>query len=156
MLKPILFALLAALPVAAKADTREERLTIAKAYVAHTVADMDIDRIIRQMYTPLLAEAAQRRVTVSDAQKAELDALYLSRMRQPLIDIMLAQDEIMADLLTLEEVRALADFYATPVGRSVMIKMPEIMERQQPLIMAFLEQSMPAMMPDVFRILKLK
>ena len=156
MLKPILFALLAALPVAAQADTREERLAIAKAYTAQTVADMDIDRIVRQMYAPLLAEAEQRGITVSDAQKAELDALYMSNMRQPLIDIMMAQDEIMADLLTLEEVQALATFYATPAGRAVMMKFPDIMERQQPQIMAFVQQKMPSMMPDILRILKLE
>jgi uncharacterized protein len=156
MIRPILLALTIALPAPASADTREERLALARSYVSQALADMDVDRIVRQMYAPLLAEAEQRGVSVSAAQKAEIDALYMSRLKQPLIDILLQQDEIMADLLTLEEVKALADFYATPAGRSVMTKMPAVMERQQPQIMAFVQGNMPSMMPEILRILKIR
>lgn len=49
-----------------------------------------------------------------------------------MIDFMKQQPDVMADIYTLEELEALRDFYATPVGRAVMMKLPRIMEAIQP------------------------
>lgn len=55
----------------------------------------------------------------------------------------------MADMLTLDEIRALRDFYATDLGRAVMMKMPDIMAKQQPAIMAMVQVTMPVVMPKL-------
>lgn len=46
----------------------------------------------------------------------------------------LVTGQIMADLFTLEEIGALAAFYASPVGRQVMTKLPGMAALQQPRI----------------------
>ena len=157
MLKPvILAAAIALMPGLSLAETRDDRLAAARSYLEMTMADLDEDRMIRQMYQPLLQQLAARGTTATAPQIAELDALYMSNLKQPLLDVMQAQDEIMADLMTLEEIQAIAAFYATPAGRAVMRKLPEMMERQQPQIMTLMQQTMPRVMPEVARIFNLK
>ena len=157
MLKPvILAAAIALMPGLSLAETRDDRLAAARSYLEMTMADLDVDRMIRQMYQPLLQQLAARGTTATAPQIAELDALYMSNLKQPLLDVMQAQDEIMADLMTLEEIQAIAAFYATPAGRAVMRKLPEMMERQQPQIMTLMQQTMPRVMPEVARIFNLK
>lgn len=157
MLKPVILAVaIALMPGLSLAETRDDRLAAARSYLEMTMADLDVDRMIRQMYQPLLQQLAARGTTATAPQIAELDALYMSNLKQPLLDVMQAQDEIMADLMTLEEIQAIAAFYATPAGRAVMRKLPEMMERQQPQIMTLMQQTMPRVMPEVARIFNLK
>lgn len=139
---------------AALADTREERLEVARSYVEMSVSDMDIDAMLRSMYRPVLDQLAGQGIRPGQNQIDEIHALYREIMAQPLLDIMSAQDELMADLLTLEEITALADFYATPIGRSVMTKLPQMIEAQQPQIMGLLESTMPILVPRLLEIIE--
>ncbi|MCC5985364.1 MAG: DUF2059 domain-containing protein [Rhodobacteraceae bacterium] len=140
-------------PAPAAADDRAARLDLARAYVEATVADMDIEEWVRGMYRPLLAQVRAQGQTVTPEQEAEIEALYLDRMREPFTRIMLRQDEFMADMLSLEEIQALKDFYETDEGRSVLQKMPQIMEAQMPMMMAMVESEMEFILPELIRIL---
>lgn len=130
-------------------STREERLAVATEYVQTTMEDMDMDRILEQMYQPILAqiEASGRQVT--QGQVDALQQLYRDEMLEPLRDIMLAQDEIMADIMTMDEIVAIQEFYATDVGRSVMTKLPDILAVQQPMIVDLVTAKLPQMMPRI-------
>ena len=44
------------------------------------------------------------------------------------------------------------DFYATPEGKSVMAKLPQLTAAQQPALNAFIGQTMQALMPQVLAI----
>jgi hypothetical protein len=55
----------------------------------------------------------------------------------------------MADILTLPEIEALRDFYASANGRAVMMKLPDILAAQQPQIMAMVQDTMPVIMPKL-------
>ncbi len=140
-------------PAPAAADDRAERLELARAYVEASVADMDIEEWVRGMYRPLLQQIRAQGQTVTPEQEAEIEALYLDRMREPFTRIMLSQDEIMADMLTLEEIKAIKDFYETDEGRKVMQKMPQIIESQMPAMMAMVEGEMEVIVPELMRIL---
>lgn len=130
------------------ADTDyEERLAIATRTTQMALEDMDIERVITTMYMPLIDQLRGQGRQISDAQIAEIDALYQEEMRAPLLDVMAGQQDIMADLLTLEELQALEQFYATPEGRSVMSKMPSVMERIQPSILEMVQSTMPRIVP---------
>ncbi|TRD23081.1 DUF2059 domain-containing protein [Palleronia caenipelagi] len=136
------------------ADTREERLEIARDYVAATMADMDMDAFVAQMYEPVLDQIeSQSDIEFSDAQRAEVNALYQREMLPALTEILRAQDEIMADIFTLEEITALRDFYQTDVGRSVMTKLPRLIALQQPQIMQLMQSKMPVLMNEMMAIL---
>lgn len=155
--RPVLSLVLAALvsvPVSAAADPgREARLTVAQAYVEATLADLDVEAMVRTMYRPLLEEVRASGREVSEAQEAEIDALYQENMAEPLVEIMQAQDEIMADLFTLTQIEDLYAFYMTPSGRAVMQKLPQLTEAQMPLINELVMGRMETMLPKIMEIL---
>lgn len=135
------------------ADTYENRLAAATAYTQQTMADMDMEAMIRTMYAPLLDQIRGQGQVVTGDQVAQIHALYMDTMLEPLTTIMEGQNTVMAELFTLEEITALAEFYNTPVGRSVMTKLPQMMERLQPQIMVFVQGAMPQLIPELQRIL---
>ncbi|MEZ5751651.1 MAG: DUF2059 domain-containing protein [Paracoccaceae bacterium] len=134
------------LPAAAQ-STRDERLVIAREYMNATLADLDTERLLQSMYNPLLGQIEASGQRITDAQRTQVAELYRQEILPQMMDIMSSQDEVMADLFTLEEITALRDFYATPLGRSVMSKLPAIIEIQQPQIMAMVQGTLPRLMP---------
>jgi len=142
----LVFAL--SLPAAAQ-DTREARLTAARGYVALTMESFDMAALIRTMYQPILDQLASQGTRLNARQLAELDQLYQSTMTEPLRQIMTQQDQIMADLFTLEEIEAISAFYASPVGRSVMAKLPQLTQALQPMIISFMQGAMPDLIPQI-------
>ncbi len=145
---------LLALPEHTLADTgREARLTVAQAYVGAMLEDVDIDEMVRAMYRPVLDQVRAGGQDVSDAQEAEIEALYLAEMSGPMRDLIRSQDEIMADLMTLSELEALYDFYQTSAGRNVLLKLPRIVEAQMPATMQIIEDRMEVILPQMMEIL---
>lgn len=150
-LQTLAFSLCLLTPVAGFAqDDRDARLAVAKEYVASAVADMDMARVIEQMWQPLVQQIeASTGKALTPEQMEKINALYQETYSGKMTDIMGAQDEIMADILTLPELEALRDFYASEHGRAVMIKMPDIMAKQQPQIMEMVQTTMPEIMPKL-------
>lgn len=138
------------------ADTYEERLAIAQEYTQRTVADMDFDALISTMYRPLLDQIqAQRNVTFSDEQIAQIHSLYLDTFSKPMQDMMLGQATLFADLMSLEEIKALNEFYRSDLGRNVMQKLPKLLESSQPMIVQMAQGKMQSIVPEVRKILEL-
>ncbi|WP_417727596.1 DUF2059 domain-containing protein [Roseovarius sp.] len=142
------FALCLALPAHAQ-DDRDARVAVAKDYVAATMRDMDIQEFIRQLWQPMVQQMAATRQPMSPEQISAIETLFSDHLTQPLTDVMLQQDEIMADIMTLDELTALRDFYTSEHGGSVMRKMPQLAQIQQPMISAVLQKAMPEMMPKI-------
>lgn len=156
MLRPLTLAFgltVAATGVLAQDDDRAERLAVATEYVEASLQDIDMGRIIAQMYQPIIDQVEASGQPVSETQKSELQTLYEAEFMDPMRKIMLAQDEIMADLFTLEEITALKDFYETSVGQSVMTKLPDVIAAQQPMILELVGAKIPAMLPQIQAIL---
>ncbi len=145
-------ALALALPAAAQ-DSREARLAAARAHVALTMEDIDLPAMVRTMYQPVIDQMAAGGRPLRQDQIDRIDRLYQSTMIEPLRAIMMSQDEIMADLFTLEEIEALAAFHASPVGRRVMQKLPQLVEAQQPQILALIQGELPRLIPELQRII---
>ncbi|WP_294614686.1 DUF2059 domain-containing protein [Roseovarius sp.] len=142
-------ALCLAFPVHAETDTRDARLAVAREYVEASMDGMDIQDFIRQLWTPMIKQMANNRQPMSPEQISQIETLFSDELTGPLTEVMLKQDEIMADLMTLEELTALRDFYTSEHGRSVMEKMPQLAQIQQPMISAVLQKAMPVMMPKI-------
>jgi len=66
--------------------------------------------------------------------------------------LMRDQAGIMADMMTLGEITALTDFYATPEGKSVMAKLPQLTAAQQPALNGFIGAKMDELVPQVLAI----
>ncbi|UUP17173.1 hypothetical protein NTH_01632 [Nitratireductor thuwali] len=91
---------------------------------------------------------------MDDEQIAALDSLYQQTFADALENLLRSQDETMADLFTLKEIEALAAFYATPEGRAVMRKMPELAQAQQTEIQSLIAGGMALIQPRVKAILR--
>lgn len=139
------------LTTAAVAETREERLAVAKEYTENTIADMNISHVIRTMWEPVMPAIG---VTPTKEQAEQIQILYMDTFEQPMIDILYGQTEIMADLFTLKELEALRNFYATPLGASITQKLPKVMEQINPIIISMVQEAMPTVMPKMMEILQ--
>lgn len=152
-MKPLLFAALLALPLPSLAETREERLAVAGEYVELALQGFDMAAMIETMYQPILQQVAAGGQTLDEDQVAQIRQLYLDTFTEPMTRLMRDQAGIMADMFTLAEITALRDFYATPEGRSVMAKLPQLTAAQQPGIIALIQGNMDSLMPKVLEII---
>lgn len=142
-----------ALAPAALAETREDRVAVAREYVEMALADLDMTAVITTMYQPILQQVAAAGQTLTDAQVADIRRLYLDTFTEPMLALMREQSGIMADMMTLPEITALRDFYATPEGRSVMSKLPKLAAAQQPGISQLIGEKMTTLRPQVLAII---
>jgi hypothetical protein len=152
-LKHLALAALLVLPLPALAETREERLAVASEYVELALEGFDMDAVIASMYQPVLDQVAAGGQALTEDQLTRIKALYSDTLTEPMFSLMREQSEIMADMMTLGEITALRDFYATPEGRSVMAKLPQLIAAQQPGVMQLLNDTMPTLMPEVLAII---
>ncbi|MGL4235922.1 DUF2059 domain-containing protein [Tabrizicola sp.] len=152
-MKALMLAGLLALPLPALAETREERVAVAKEYVELALQGFDMSAMIETMYQPVLQQVAAGGQTLSEDQVGQIRQLYLDTFTEPMNKLMRDQSQIMADMMTLAELTALRDFYATPEGRSVMAKLPQLTAAQQPGIMALINENMSTLMPKVLAII---
>ena len=152
-MKSLVLAVLLALPLPALAETREERVAVAQEYVDLALQGFDMAAVIETMYQPILQQVAAGGQTLSEAQIGKIRQLYLDTFTEPMTALMRDQSGIMADLMTLAEITALRDFYATPEGKSVMAKLPQLTAAQQPGVMTLIGDNMEALMPQVLAII---
>jgi hypothetical protein len=152
-LKHFVLAALLALPLPALAETREDRVAAAAEYVELALDGFDMAAVIETMYQPILQQVAQGGQTLTEAQVGEIRQLYLDTFTDPMTALMRDQAQIMADIMTLGEITALRDFYATPEGKSVMAKLPQLTAAQQPGVMALVNDQMEGLMPQVLAII---
>ncbi len=151
-MRGLILAALLALPLPALSETRDERVVAARQYVDLALAGFDMAAMIETMYQPILQQVAAGGATLTEAQVAQIKQLYLDTFTEPLTTLMHDQSEIMADMMTLSEITALRDFYATPEGKSVMAKLPQLTVAQQPGMMALINDKMTGLMPQVLAI----
>jgi len=151
--KHFVLAALLALPLPALAETREDRVAAAAEYVELALDGFDMAAVIETMYQPILQQVAQGGQTLTEAQVGEIRQLYLDTFTDPMTALMRDQAQIMADIMTLGEITALRDFYATPEGKSVMAKLPQLTAAQQPGVMALVNDQMEGLMPQVLAII---
>jgi hypothetical protein len=145
-MKLIATVALMALPLTAQAETRAERLTVAQSYIAETLKDMDMERVIQQMWKPIIPQIEASGTKLSEDQLTRIDTLYQGLFMEPMTTMMESQAELMADMMTLEEISALRDFYTTEIGRSVMSKLPDVIGAQQPMILEMVQSKQAEMM----------
>ena len=116
-------------------DDLAERKAVAAEYLGMSLDATTVEAMSAQGAGMLLAEIERRQPQLY-AQKAErLNDLVTASMAQNMRDAMIGLDDDMAQVISLEELTALRDFYASSEGRSVMGKMPAFMAEVMPRIM---------------------
>ena len=130
-----------------------ERLAVAKEYVEISLEDMDLKKVVQQMWLPIAQQVeADTGSPLNSLQLEKLDTLYQDTFYDKMYDLLSQQDKIAADIFSLEEIIALRDFYFTSEGRSVMRKMPDIIAAQQPMITEMVKTTIPRIMPRIVEI----
>ncbi len=140
----------------ALAETYAERLALAEEYAEYTMSTIDMTAIIHTMWQPLLFQAESSGKTVTDAQKAEVDALYQEIVTELILDVTRFQAQIMADHFTYDEIAALNAFMRTEHGAAIMGKMPQFNAALQSQIMAMALKTNDKIMPKIRRILDIQ
>jgi len=135
----IAVALAAALPFGAWAETRAERLALAQQHIQTTMEDMDMSKVIEQMWRPIVPQIEASGTKLNADQLERIRVLYSDMFTEPMTGLMLRQADLMADMMTLDEIAALNEFYSTPLGRSVMRKLPDVIGAQQPMILEMVQ-----------------
>jgi hypothetical protein len=151
--KHLILAVALALPLPALAETREERVAVAAEYVELALQSFDMDALVKSLSQPILQQVAAAGQRLTDDQLAQIEKLYADTFTVPMTDLMREQSGLMADMMTLAEITALRDFYATPEGRSAMTKLPQLTAAQQPALAALIEEKMGPLMPQVIAII---
>lgn len=149
----VLLCALTCLPCLVLAETREDRLAVAEEYFEQTLQSFDMTALVDTMYRPVVLAAAQAGNIVSPDEEAQILQLLRDTFTGPMTELTRAQAPIMADMMTLAELTALRDFYATPEGRSVMAKLPRIVALQQPQIIEMLNTTMADLTPKLEQII---
>lgn len=152
-MRPLILAALIAMSLPAQAETREERIAAADEYVTMALADFDLAAVIDTMWQPIVQQAEAAGQPVTADQRDQIKALYVETFTGPMTALMQEQSAIMADVMTLAEITALRDFYATPEGRSAMAKLPQLTAAQQPGVMKLVNDKVTGLMPQVIAIL---
>lgn len=152
LLPALVAAALLGTPVLA-AETYEQRLAIATGYIEATLEDMDMEAMVKTMWQPLVNDVTAKGIPLNDDQIARIDQLYQDEMTGPMYEIMRDQAAVMAELFTFDEIKAIRDFYATDLGRSAMSKLPQVTERQTPMVIKMVQEKMPEIIPKVQAIL---
>ncbi|MDE9449007.1 DUF2059 domain-containing protein [Aliiroseovarius sp. Z3] len=134
-------------------ESYEQRLAIATGYIEATLEDIDMEAMVKTMWQPLVADVTAKGIPLNDDQIARIDQLYQDEMTGPMYDIMRDQAAVMAELFTFDEIKAIRDFYATDLGRSAMSKLPQVTERQTPMVLKMVQEKMPEIIPKVQAIL---
>ncbi|SLN12131.1 hypothetical protein PEL8287_00315 [Roseovarius litorisediminis] len=153
ILAAVFTALCLTLPATAQDSDQAERLAVAQEYVDATMADMDMAAFIKQMWIPVIQQMKNSGKNLSPEQITQIETLYNDTLTEPLTNVMLQQVDLMAELMTLEELSALRDFYNSEDGRAVMQKMPTLSQRQQPMIAEMLRNITPQMLPRLQEII---
>ncbi|KPN62422.1 hypothetical protein SAMN04488527_11477 [Aliiroseovarius crassostreae] len=140
-------------PAHAEGESHTQKIALAAGYIEATLQDIDMSAMIQTMWKPLVADIQSKGIPLDEGQIAKIDQIYQDEMTEPMYEIMRAQAQVMADVFTFEEIKALRDFYATDLGRSAMSKLPQLAEVQTPQIMKTMQEKMPIIIPRIQEIL---
>ncbi len=138
----------------AQDETHDARLAIAREYVDASMADLDMYSFIQQLWIPVIQQMKSSGIQLSADQISQIETLYLDTLTEPMLNVMRQQELLMAELMTLEELTALRDFYNSEHGRAVMMKMPQLSQRQQPMIAEMMRALTPQMLPRLQTIIQ--
>ncbi len=134
-------------------ETYEQRLAVATGYIEATLQDINMPAMIETMWQPIVADIRSKDIPLSDAQIAQISKLYQDEMTEPMLTIMRGQSVVMAEVFTFDEIKAIRDFYATDLGRAAMSKLPQIAERQTPMVLKMVQEKLPEIIPQIQEIL---
>lgn len=148
-------AALPCLAIAQDNSTYEERREAMMGYVnSPAMLTMMDDLFSAEAMSNQFQQMAQAQgFSVSKGKLYQISTLFADQMaglRPKMMESLLSDG---AATFTLEEIEALAEFYNSPIGTSVMAKMQPFMDRSMQTVMPEIMQTQQTLMPQVMQIL---
>ncbi len=143
-------AMLIAMPAICQAQAAEpapsaEKVALVKRYFNAIHFEQLMTGIVNQITPAMMAQVRKSHPELTDTEfKAATDAItestgdFIKKMTD-------ASIPVYADIFTVEELTKMDEFYETPVGQSIMAKVPEASQKLMPTVMAL----MPDFQADV-------
>ena len=120
---------LVAMPVMAQDKNLAAKMELAQEYSKLVPVDTEIDKTIEQLA-----------LQVPVAQRVQFKAILNQNIKA---DRLRAASELaLTELFTVEELKALTEFYKTDVGQSIKDKMPDYQGRLQPVLEQMVQDSL--------------
>jgi hypothetical protein len=107
------------------------------------------DQFMKMMEPMMKSMMAQADKNIPAGQRAKLDEMrekIMALMVESLNNAKPALAKIYTDTYTEEEIDGILTFYKSPVGKALLQKMPEAMQRMMPVIMKMVSDMQPEIM----------
>jgi hypothetical protein len=144
-------ALLASTPAicqaqaATEAAPLPEKITLVKRYFAAIHFEQMMTGIVNQMTPAMMAQMRKTQPNMTDAEFQAATEAVTESSNDFLKKVTDASIPVYADIFTVEELTKMDEFYETPIGQSIMAKVPEASQKLMPTVMAL----MPDFQADV-------
>ena len=153
MFKPAYLVLLFSAPFPALAETREERLALAKEYVELAVPILFSNIDPGPMHEGFVRQAKREGKIISPEEEEQMLQFYRDTYIGIMTELMLAQTPMMAEEMAMAELTALRDFYASPEGSSAAAKLSFISSKHTEQFVSRLSNIWDEMEPKLKKII---
>jgi hypothetical protein len=144
MLRPLLAALACALvPLPAVAVDIDERRAAARHFLERAAEHDGVMQLAYASADQMVRVVAGELPDLSGGTMLTIRALLTEEMLGVIAEVMDERREVLAELLTLDELEALNAFQATDAGRSVLRKLPAFNAEQETAIRNAMQLRMP-------------
>ena len=114
------------------ATAKEDKLALARAFVEANMASMDLNKIAAASATALLQQIKSKQPEIYAKKSGELRGIIERGMLTAMQEGMKGLDKTLASIFTVDELKAMKEFYSSEVGQGVLKKMPQYMAALQP------------------------
>lgn len=116
-------------PAAAPAAPSPEAEALARRYIAAMHMEQSMKPMLLTMTDAMIKQQAQRYPNLTESQRAQLTQAVMSAVEDSYNQDLLGRmaDKMipgMATVFSVDELRALAEFYESPTGQAIVAKMP--------------------------------
>lgn len=123
------------------------KVALVKRYFADMHINTMISGMMRQMMPTMLQQIRKAHPEMTDVQMQGVTDAVTESMDEFMPKMTDAMVPVYADTFTTDELTKLDEFYESPVGQSILAKMPVAMQKMMPVMM----QMMPDMQADIIK-----
>ncbi|WP_404424617.1 DUF2059 domain-containing protein [Nibricoccus sp. IMCC34717] len=146
MKKQLALATLLLLPLVRAEEPNAERLALAREVIHLSQADRMINNLVPQLQQMTSQMAAPMLDKLSPEQRAKVEAAQKKAVElgiEAAKQMISKMDAVYADVYSSDELKAIKSFYSTVEGKSMIEKMPQVMQKMMPLMQQMQAELMP-------------
>ncbi len=149
MAAPHMAAAQAAAPAADAAAPAPDpaKVALVKRYFAAVHMNTMMTGMMHQMMPAMVAQMRKTHPEMTDAQAQDVSDAVAGSMDDVMTKLAVAMTPVFAETFSTDELTKLDEFYESPVGQSILAKMPMVMQKLTPAMV----QMMPDMQADMMK-----